>query len=82
MLTVKRKRRKAENCFNVMGLASDKILNVLLDSLSVEELEAALAQKRGVNSSRPKPMTEKERLKEHYSRLIIAMGILHPPQAH
>jgi len=49
-----------------MGLASDKILNVLLDSLSIEELEAALAQKKGAFPARPKPMSEKEKLREHY----------------
>lgn len=61
-----------------MGLASDKILNVLLDSLSVEELEAALAQKKRVKSAMPKPMTDDEALGEYYRRLIISRGILFP----
>lgn len=62
-----------------MGLRSDNILNLLVDSLSVEELEAALSRKRGILLDRPKPMTERERLLEGYRRRMVALGILYPP---
>ena len=63
-----------------MGLGADNILNLLVDSLTVEELEAALRRKKGVSDKRPKPMTEKERLFDEYRKRMIAMGILHPPR--
>jgi hypothetical protein len=62
------------------GLISDKILNVLVDSLSIEELEAILNQKKTklFPDYEPRPMTEKQRLKEHYRRLMISMGTVYP----
>uniref|UniRef100_UPI004047DC45 hypothetical protein n=1 Tax=Mariniflexile sp. TaxID=1979402 RepID=UPI004047DC45 len=64
------------------GLISDKILNVLVDSLSVEEMEAILIQKKTKSfpDYKPTPMTEKQRLKEHYRKLMISMGIVYPPK--
>ncbi|CAH8282664.1 hypothetical protein EV196_10563 [Mariniflexile fucanivorans] len=64
------------------GLISDKILNVLVDSLSIEELEAILTQKRSklFPDYKPRPMTEEQRLKEHYRRLMISMGMVYPPK--
>lgn len=61
-----------------MGLASDKILNAVIDSLSVEELKAIIAQKERSIAPVPTPMTQKELLKENYRKLIISMGVLHP----
>tara|TARA_R110002072_G_scaffold168634_1_gene322294 strand:- start:494 stop:709 length:216 start_codon:yes stop_codon:yes gene_type:complete len=64
------------------GLISDKILNALVDSLSIEELEAILTQKKTKSFSdyRPKPMTEKQRLNAHYRKLMISMGTVYPPK--
>lgn len=62
------------------GVISDKILSALMDSLSVDELEAILAQKktRVRPGHKPKPMTETQQLKAHYRKLMISMGIVHP----
>jgi hypothetical protein len=61
------------------GLVNDKILNALVDTLSIEELEAILSQKRFKTcpEHKPKPMTEREKLKKHYRELFISMGKLH-----
>ncbi len=61
------------------GLVSDKLLNALVDSLSVEDLEAILSQKRAKTSRdhTPKPMTERDRLKKHYRQLFLSMGKLY-----
>ncbi len=64
------------------GLISDKILNALVDSLTVEELEAILAEKKAkaFPDYKPKPMTEKQRLKEYYRKLMVSMGTVYPPK--
>ncbi|MEW2922983.1 hypothetical protein AB1A65_16040 [Muricauda sp. ANG21] len=61
------------------SLVSDKLLNALLDSLSVEDLEAILSQKKAKEcpDHKPKPMTEREKLKKYYRNLFISMGKLH-----
>ena len=61
------------------GLVSDKLLNALVDSLSVEDLEAILSQKiaRACPDHKPKPMTEREKMKKHYRNLFLSMGKLH-----
>ena len=61
------------------GLVSDKLLNALMDSLSVEDLEAILSQKiaKACPGHKPKPMTEREKLKRYYRNLFISMGKLH-----
>lgn len=63
-----------------MGLGAENIVNLLVDSLSIEELEAALYRKKGIGKPAPKPMSEKERLLEGYRRRMLALGILHPPK--
>ncbi|ASV30966.1 hypothetical protein [Maribacter cobaltidurans] len=61
------------------GLVSDKLLNALVDSLSVEDLQAIMSQKiaKECADHKPKPMTEREKLKKHYRNLFISMGKLH-----
>lgn len=61
------------------GLVSDKLLNALVDSLSVEDLESILSQKRAktFRGHSPKPMTEREQLKKHYRQLFLSMGKLY-----
>jgi hypothetical protein len=61
------------------SLVSDKLLNALLDSLSVEDLEAILSQKKAKACPyhKPKPMTEREKLKKYYRDLFISTGKLH-----
>ena len=61
------------------SLISDKLLNALLDSLSVEDLEAILSQKKAKEcpDHKPIPMTEREKLKKYYRNLFISMGKLH-----
>ena len=63
-----------------MGLSGDNIVNILVDSLSIEELEAALRRKKGNTANRPRQMSEKERLFDEYRKRMIALGILHPPR--
>ena len=48
------------------GLVSDKLLNALVDSLSVEDLEAILSQKIAMAcpDHKPKPMSERKNLKK------------------
>lgn len=60
-------------------MVSDKLLNALLDSLSVEDLEAILSQKKAkaFPDHKPKPMTEREKLKKYYRNLFISTGKLH-----
>jgi len=61
------------------SLVSDKLLNALLDSLSVEDLESILSQKKAkvCPDHKPKPMTEREKLKKYYRDLFISTGKLH-----
>ena len=64
------------------GLINDKLLDALVDTLSVEELENILAQKKKKASPnfKPEPMTEKQHLKDHYRKLMISMGIVYTPK--
>ncbi|GMN11181.1 hypothetical protein MTsPCn9_21140 [Croceitalea sp. MTPC9] len=61
------------------SLVSEKLLNALVDSLSVEDMEAILSQKiaKARPDHKPKPMTEREKLKKHYRNLFLSMGKLH-----
>lgn len=63
-----------------MGLSGDNIVNILVDSLSVEDLEAALRRKKGIHNVTPRPMSKKELLLEKYRKRMVALGILHPPK--
>jgi|GEM_PF-6577773 len=56
----------------------DKILQTILDSLTVEELESLLEKKK--NALSPKEMTEDEMWINHYKNEIIKRGILCPPK--
>lgn len=60
---------------------SDKILNALIDSLSIEDLETLLAQKRKTQeASKPKEMSENEILDNQIRNEILKLGILYPPK--
>jgi len=54
------------------GILNDKIVTALVDSLTIEELEAILLKKKAKEQftsteiNTPKPITEREKLKEHY----------------
>lgn len=67
-------------------LVSNKILDAVLESLSIEELEAIIARKKreigGAVSAlpSPKPMSEKEKMKHHYLNVLVSMGIIYPPE--
>ncbi len=65
-----------------VSLTSDKILNALLDGLSVKDLEIILEQKKDKLSPdhKLKPMTEKQRLKNHYRNLLLSRGNLYLPK--
>ena len=60
-------------------LVSDKLLNALLESLSVKDLETILSQKkaRECPDHKPTPMTEREKLKKYYRELLISTWKLH-----
>lgn len=65
-----------------MDLVNNKILDAVVESLSIEELEAILAQKKRANfdvGDLPKPMSERERLKQHYLKVLVSMGAIYPP---
>jgi len=55
-----------------------KILQFLIDSLSVEDLEIILKEKKGVK--KPKPMSKDEITKIQMREQIIKLGILYPPK--
>lgn len=55
-----------------------KILDVLIDSLSIEDLERLLEQKKCAKS--PNELTEDEKWINHYKNEIIDRGILCPPK--
>ena len=59
-----------------MSLLDDKLMNFLIESLSVEELEGILMKKKSINT--PKPMTEYEKLEQHYRKELKKMGICAP----
>ncbi len=56
----------------------DKLLSVLVESLSVEDLEKLLAKKK--KAGKPKKMTEDEYWENYYKERIIKLGILYPPK--
>ena len=60
-----------------MSVTGEKILSVLIDSLSVEELEILLDKKR--NTEAPKIMSEEQKCINDYKNELIKLGILHPP---
>ncbi|WP_271784546.1 hypothetical protein [Aquimarina algiphila] len=62
-----------------MSLTSDKILNALLDGLSIKDLEIILEQKKDKLSPdyKLKPMTERQKLKNHYRSLLLSRGNLY-----
>ncbi len=64
-----------------MSLTNDKILNALLDGLSVKDLEIILKKKKDKLSPdhKLKPMTEEQRLINHYRNLILSRGNLYLP---
>ena len=61
-----------------MNLSGDKIINVLADSLSVEEIEELLARKK--NTTRPDKVTERTKWMEYYKNEFLSKGILFPPK--
>lgn len=63
-----------------MSLGAEKIVSLLLDSLSIEELEAALARKKEFTTKIDAPKkTNRQRLKEDYRKRLLALGVLYPP---
>lgn len=60
-----------------MARTGDKLMSVLIDSLSVEELETLLEQKK--NAGKPKQMTYEQEWTNYYREEIIKQGILHLP---
>jgi len=62
-----------------VSLTSDKILNALLDGLSIKDLETILKQKKDKLSPdhKLKPMTERQKLKNHYRSLLLSRGNLY-----
>ena len=58
-------------------MTGDKLMNLLIESLSVEELEEILMKKKSIST--PKPMTEGEKLEQHYRKELFKMG-LYPPK--
>ncbi len=65
-----------------MSLISDKILNALLNGLSIKDLETILKQKKEKVSPKHKlnPMTKKKKLKNHYRSLLLSRENLYLPK--
>lgn len=65
------------------GLVQDKIFNALIETLSIEELQTILNNKKRQVVSRPEPqiklnpMTKKQKLKEYYRNLMIQRKMLY-----
>lgn len=53
-----------------IGLTASKIMHVIVEALTVEEVEAILVQKQSNTSARYK-LTEEEKLKNHYRALLL-----------
>ena len=67
-----------------MDLVNNKILNAVVETLSIEELEAILVRKKrerdGIhNAAKPKAMSEREKQKAHWIKVMVSMGIIYPP---
>ena len=60
-----------------MALTGDSLLKTLTDSLSISDLEELLENKR--NDGKPREMTEKQKWKSHYEKLILNNRILRLP---
>ena len=63
---------------------NNKILDAVVETLSIEELEAILVRKKRkrdgiVGEPKPKPMTEREKQKAHWIKVMVSMGIIYPP---
>lgn len=65
-------------------LVQDKVFNVLVEALSIEELEAILTKKKQKTSPvskpgiKPNPMTERQKLKEHLRNEMIRRKMFYP----
>ena len=67
-----------------MDLVNNKILDAVVETLSIEELEAILVRKKrerdGMGSAtKPRPMSEREKQKAHWVKIMVSMGIIYPP---
>ncbi|PRX56234.1 hypothetical protein [Flagellimonas meridianipacifica] len=67
-----------------MDLVNNKILDAVVETLSIEELEAILVRKKkerdGMDSApQPKPMSEREQQKTHWIKVMVSMGVIYPP---
>lgn len=57
---------------------SDKLLSILVESLSVEDLEKLLAKKK--KAGKPKKVSYREERIAYYREQIIKKGILYAPK--
>ncbi|MFD2586098.1 hypothetical protein ACFSQJ_04105 [Croceitalea marina] len=67
-----------------MDLVNNKILDAVVETLTIEELEAILVRKKrerdGIDGvPKPKPMSEREKQKVHWIKVMVSMGIIYPP---
>lgn len=53
-----------------IGLTASKIMHVIVEALTVEEVEAILEQKQSNVAARYK-LTEEEKLKDYYRALLL-----------
>ena len=65
-------------------MVNNKILDAVVETLSIEELEAILVRKKkerdGIDGApEPKPMSEREKQKAHWIKVMVSMGIIYPP---
>ncbi|MEM9685358.1 MAG: hypothetical protein AAF934_00365 [Bacteroidota bacterium] len=59
----------------------DKIISILMENLSVEELEVLLHRKKGETAGKPVAMSEERKWINHYKNEIMKLGYLHPPKS-
>lgn len=57
-------------------MIEDKIIEVLFDSLTEDDIKAMLERKR--SKQKPKPMTEDEKAYQMYSKMVRSK--MYPPQ--
>ncbi|MEM0930929.1 MAG: hypothetical protein AAGJ12_00595 [Bacteroidota bacterium] len=67
-----------------VDLVNNKILDAVVETLSIKELEAILVRKKrerdGIDGApKLKPMSEREKQKAHWIKVMVSMGIIYPP---
>ncbi len=61
-----------------MALTGEKLMSVLVENLSIEELEALIEKKK--NASKPKRVSREDYMINKITNQLLSMGIFYPPK--